>query len=54
MRTVFICFVLASAVYYLTKDAKQLLLNPIEKIAIKVGKIAWNPEEATKVDYESS
>ena len=48
IRTVFVCICLATVVFYITQDAKQLILNPIERIAIKVGKIALNPTEATK------
>lgn len=29
-----------------------MLLNPIERIAVKVGKIALNPQEATKLGNE--
>jgi hypothetical protein len=36
----------------MTKDAKQLLLNPIERISVKIGKIALNPQEATHVGFD--
>lgn len=53
IRTVFVCICLAAVVFYITQDAKQLILNPIERIAIKVGKIALNPTEATKVENDN-
>jgi hypothetical protein len=43
VKTIVICGLLAGNVVYLTRDAKVLLLNPIERIATKVGKIALNP-----------
>ena len=53
IRTFFVCICLAAVVFYITQDAKQLILNPIERIAIKVGKIALNPTEATKVENDN-
>ena len=53
IRTIVVCILLATVVFYLTQDAKQLLLNPIERIAVKVGKIALNPAEATNQDFEN-
>lgn len=51
-RTIFICFILAMTTLAMTRDAKQLLLNPIERISVKIGKIALNPQEATHVGFE--
>ena len=42
-RTIFVCLVLAWAAFYFTKDANELALKPIERMIIRVNKIASNP-----------
>lgn len=42
-RTIFVCIVLALASYFFTKDVNDLALKPIERMIIKVNKIASNP-----------
>lgn len=42
-KTVFVCIVLVSAAIFFTKDANDLAIIPIEKMIIKVKKMAENP-----------
>jgi class 3 adenylate cyclase len=42
-KTIFVCIVLVSAAIFYNKDANELAIIPIEKMMIKVKKIASNP-----------
>ena len=43
LRTIFVCFVLASGAYFISKDVNELALRPIERMIDLVNKIASNP-----------
>uniref|UniRef100_A0A0G4FMQ5 Guanylate cyclase domain-containing protein n=1 Tax=Chromera velia CCMP2878 TaxID=1169474 RepID=A0A0G4FMQ5_9ALVE len=48
-KTVFICLVLALGALFFSKDANELVLNPIERMIAKVEKIRQNPMVAAKL-----
>lgn len=52
-RTLFICVVLSVASFYFTKDAQELVLDPLERMIEKVKIIAQNPMSAAtdEVNY---
>ena len=43
LKTLFICFVLTWAALYITKDANELVILPIERLIQKVNRLAENP-----------
>ena len=47
-RTVFVCFVLAAGALFFSKDANDLVIQPIEAMIQKVNRIARNPLEAAQ------
>lgn len=52
-RTLFICVVLSVASFYFTKDAQELVLDPLERMIEKVKIISQNPMSAAtdEVNY---
>ena len=53
-RTVFICVLLSIASIYFTKDANQLVLEPLERMIEKVRIIAKNPLAAATGELEEA
>lgn len=53
LRTLFICIVLSIASFYFTKDAQELVLDPLERMIEKVKIISQNPMSAAtdEVNY---
>jgi hypothetical protein len=53
LRTLFICVVLSVASHYFTKDAQELVLDPLERMIEKVKIISQNPMSAAtdEVNY---
>lgn len=49
-RTVFVCLVLSASAVLFSKDAYDLVLDPIEKMLAKVKRITENPLEAARVE----
>jgi hypothetical protein len=41
--TIFVCFILATGALLFTKEANNLVINPIEQMIKKVNRIAANP-----------
>ena len=63
LRTLFVCIVLAFGAYFFSKDVNNLALKPIERMIVKVNKIASNPlaskdqtliAGSDKMQYETS
>lgn len=50
MRTIFVCFILASASIQMGNDAENLVITPIETMINKVKRIAKNPLEAAQIE----
>ena len=50
VRTVFVCFVLTAGALFFSKDANDLVLQPIESMLEKVKRIAKNPLEAAQIE----
>ena len=53
-RTIFVCLLLALGSLFFSKDANELVLNPIERIIEKVEKIAKNPLSSKDVLIENN
>lgn len=53
MKTIFICIVLTLGALYFSKDAEDLVINPLDKIIEKVKKIAKNPISASEIRSSS-
>ena len=51
-RTTFVCLVLSIASIYFTKDAQELVLDPLERMIEKVRLIAQNPLFAANEDLD--
>lgn len=49
-RTVFVIIVLTVGALYFSKDANDLVLNPIEKMVNKVKEIGKNPLKAAEME----
>jgi hypothetical protein len=53
-RTVFVCLVLTASAVFFSKDANDLVLDPIENMLKKVRRIAKNPLKAARIEEEES
>lgn len=53
-RTIFICVVMAGAALLFSKDATNLVLNPIENMMRKINNITENPLNAAKIEEEEA
>ena len=51
-RTLFVCLVLSASVIFLSKDATELVLDPIENMLKKVMRISKDPIKAARIEEE--
>jgi hypothetical protein len=53
-RTVFVCIILSASAIFFSKDANELVLDPIENMLKKVKRIAENPLRAAIIEEEQT
>lgn len=53
-RTVFVCIILSASAIFFSKDASELVLDPIENMLKKVKRISENPLKAALTEEEQS
>lgn len=53
-RTVFVCVILSASAIFFSKDATDLVLDPIENMLKKVKRISHNPLRAAMIEEEQS
>ncbi len=54
LRTIFVCVILAGAALLFSKDATDLVLNPIETMLRKINNITENPLKARNIEEEEA
>ena len=49
-RTLFVCLVLTTSILLMSKDTELLVLNPLEQMVRKIGRISKNPLQAAEME----
>lgn len=47
-RTIFVCLLLISLLYFFNQDIEEMIVQPIEEMMEKLKKMAEDPEAASK------